>query len=142
MPLLVTTLERAHHRSLQVTVEGDQLTALPLERDDMLEVLGNLLDNAFKWAKSHIRLTLDQGDGQLCLCVEDDGPGIAPERRQQVLQRGQRLDERTPGDGLGLAIVSDTVAAYGGDLSLGESPLGGLQVVVRLPLLLGGRQPS
>jgi len=74
--------------------------------------------------------------------VEDDGPGIAPERRQQVLQRGQRLDERTPGDGLGLAIVSDTVAAYGGDLSLGESPLGGLQVVVRLPLLLGGRQPS
>lgn len=142
VPLLVTTLERAHHRSLQVTVEGDQLTALPLERDDMLEVLGNLLDNAFKWAKSHIRLTLDQGDGQLCLCVEDDGPGIAPERRQQVLQRGQRLDERTPGDGLGLAIVSDTVAAYGGDLSLGESPLGGLQVVVRLPLLLGGRQPS
>lgn len=118
------------------------LLVTTLERDDMLEVLGNLLDNAFKWAKSHIRLTLDQGDGQLCLCVEDDGPGIAPERRQQVLQRGQRLDERTPGDGLGLAIVSDTVAAYGGDLSLGESPLGGLQVVVRLPLLLGGRQPS
>lgn len=125
VPLLVTTLERAHHRSLQVTVEGDQLTALPLERDDMLEVLGNLLDNAFKWAKSHIRLTLDQGDGQLCLCVEDDGPGIAPERRQQVLQRGQRLDERTPGDGLGLAIVSDTVGLWRRSVP-GGKPAGGL----------------
>jgi signal transduction histidine kinase len=138
VPLLLTTLERAHHRSLQVVVEGDQLPAQPLERDDMLEVLGNLLDNAFKWADSRIRLTLDDRDGHLHLCVEDDGPGIAPERRQQVLQRGQRLDERTPGDGLGLAIVSDTVAAYGGELSLGESAWGGLRVELRLPVPAAG----
>ena len=104
----------------------------------MLEVLGNLLDNAFKWADSRIRLTLDDRDGHLHLCVEDDGPGIAPERRQQVLQRGQRLDERTPGDGLGLAIVSDTVAAYGGELSLGESAWGGLRVELRLPVPAAG----
>ena len=138
VPLLLTTLERAHHRSLQVVVEGNQLPAQPLERDDMLEVLGNLLDNAFKWADSRIRLTLNDRDGHLHLCVEDDGPGIAPERRQQVLQRGQRLDERTPGDGLGLAIVSDTVAAYGGELSLGESAWGGLRVELRLPVPAAG----
>jgi signal transduction histidine kinase len=70
---------------------------------------------------------------QLILCVEDDGPGIQQDRREQVLQRGQRLDERASGHGLGLSIVSDTVVAYGGKLVLGESALGGLRVSLHFP---------
>ena len=70
---------------------------------------------------------------QLALCVEDDGPGIQMDRREQVLQRGQRLDERAAGHGLGLSIVSDTMAAYGGELVLDESALGGLRICLHFP---------
>ncbi|HBP92265.1 MAG TPA: ATP-binding protein, partial [Alcanivorax sp.] len=77
---------------------------------------------------------LARDGGLLTVTVDDDGPGIPPSRREQVLQRGRRLDERVAGDGLGLAIVSDTVAAYGGQLTLTDSPLGGLRVRLALPL--------
>ncbi|UWN51490.1 Sensor protein PhoQ [Alcanivorax sp. ALC70] len=100
----------------------------------MLELLGNLLDNACKWAAGEVRLTLERDGGDLCVTVDDDGPGIAADRHEAVLQRGRRLDQRVAGHGLGLAIVNDTVDAYGGTLELGESPLGGLRVRARLPL--------
>jgi len=133
---LAETLRRAHDKPLRVRVEGAGLPPQPVERSDMLELLGNLLDNACKWAAGEVRLVLDlESDGRaLRVTVDDDGPGIDPARREQVLQRGRRLDQRVPGDGLGLAIVRDTVAAYGGALRLTDSPLGGLRVVLSLPL--------
>lgn len=131
---LADTLRRAHRKPLNLVVRGADLPPQAVERGDMLELLGNLLDNACKWAAGDVRLMLERDGGILTVTVDDDGPGIPASRREQVLQRGRRLDERVPGDGLGLAIVSDTVAAYGGDLRLTDSPLGGLRVTLTLPL--------
>jgi len=131
---LADTLRRAHRKPLNLVVRGTGLPPLAVERGDMLELLGNLLDNACKWAAGEVRLALARDGGLLTVTVDDDGPGIPASRREQVLQRGRRLDERVAGDGLGLAIVSDTVAAYGGQLTLTDSPLGGLRVVLTLPL--------
>ncbi|MBM1142996.1 GHKL domain-containing protein [Alcanivorax sp. ZXX171] len=134
LPVLLDTLRRAHDRPLTLSASGQDLPPQPVERDDMLELLGNLLDNACKWAAGEVRLTLERDGGDLCVTVDDDGPGIAADRHEAVLQRGRRLDQRVAGHGLGLAIVNDTVDAYGGTLELGESPLGGLRVRARLPL--------
>ncbi|MCC4308015.1 ATP-binding protein [Alcanivorax marinus] len=133
VPVLLDTLRRAHDRPLKLTAQGYRLPALPLERDDMLELLGNLMDNGCKWAAGRVELRLHRQADLLQVTVDDDGPGIEPERHEDVLQRGGRLDQRVPGHGLGLAIVNDTVEAYGGTLALERSPLGGLRVSVRLP---------
>ena len=104
------------------------------DREDLLELLGNLLDNACKWARSRVDLRITEQSQLLLIQVEDDGPGIAEGRETEALSRGMRLDEQTPGHGLGLAIVSDIVAAYHGELVLGRAGLGGLGVGIRLPL--------
>jgi two-component system, OmpR family, sensor histidine kinase PhoQ len=108
------------------------------DRGDFTELLGNLVDNACKWCRSHVRVTVatDERAGprqRLSVVVEDDGPGISEEDRTRVLQRGVRTDESVPGHGLGLAMVHDTVDLYGGSLSIETSPLGGAQFFLRLP---------
>ncbi len=113
------------------------------DADDLLELLGNLLDNACKWCRGQVRVrahcNAQAAPGQqLRLTVEDDGPGIAEAQRLRVMQRGQRADETTPGHGLGLAIVCDTVALYGGTIELGTSALGGACVALRLPGVAAG----
>jgi two-component system, OmpR family, sensor histidine kinase PhoQ len=122
--------------ALELVVAAD--VAFVGDRDDLLEALGNLMDNAAKWCRSKVkvsaRIDSDAGISQkLCLAVEDDGPGIAPVDRQRVLERGARADEHTPGHGLGLAMVRDTAEVYGGRLDLLESALGGARVELRLP---------
>jgi len=109
------------------------------DRGDVTELLGNLLDNACKWCRGRVRLQARvepaaPGAARLRLRVEDDGPGIAPADRVRVLDRGVRADERAPGHGLGLAMVADTVALYGGELSIGASAaLHGACVDLSLP---------
>ena len=105
------------------------------ERQDLLEVVGNLLENAGKWCRRRIDVAAapDSTPGQLVLRVEDDGPGLPPERYAEVLKRGARLDESAPGSGLGLSIVDELVRAYGGKVQLDRSALGGLKVEVVLP---------
>ncbi|WP_223477096.1 ATP-binding protein [Oricola indica] len=108
------------------------------EKEDLEEVLGNLMENASKWAREAIELDIERtritgGRSGIRLRVEDDGPGIAAELREEALKRGKRLDETVPGTGLGLAIVAETVAAYGGEIELGESKSGGLSVIITLP---------
>ncbi|NVN88475.1 MAG: HAMP domain-containing histidine kinase [Rhodopseudomonas sp.] len=103
--------------------------ALPLDRTDLAEVLGNLLDNATRHAKSLVRIS--SGPDGRSVCIEDDGDGVAPEARVAVLARGIRLDQRGEGAGLGLAIVQDVLEAYGWSLSLESSGLGGLKAVCR-----------
>ncbi|QFY89349.1 sensor histidine kinase [Magnetovirga frankeli] len=108
---------------------------LPLDQDDMMELLGNLLDNAAKWARQRIRLRLEQDAQGLLICLEDDGPGLNASQCQALLQRGKRLDEQTPGQGLGLAIVKDIVESYNGQLQMDRSTeLGGLRSRIRLRL--------
>ncbi|MBZ9852727.1 histidine kinase [Mesorhizobium sp. CA13] len=106
------------------------------EREDLEELLGNLLENAMKWAKSAVSVSVvpvgDKDDNIFEIAIEDDGPGIPEEKAREALKRGRRLDETKPGTGLGLAIVADLVNEYGGVLLLERSGMGGLKAVVRL----------
>jgi signal transduction histidine kinase len=103
------------------------------QREDLDELLGNLIDNACKWAKSRVEIGSSIDAGEVVTTVDDDGPGLAAELRDAVLQRGVRADEAAPGSGLGLAIVVDLAELYGGSIALGPSPLGGLLATLRLP---------
>ncbi|MES0044859.1 ATP-binding protein [Mesorhizobium sp. M0091] len=103
------------------------------EREDLEELVGNLLDNAMKWARSTVAVSVTPAAAGLFeLSIEDDGPGIPEDKARDVLKRGRRLDETKPGTGLGLAIVADLVNEYGGALALERSTMGGLKAVVRL----------
>jgi two-component system sensor histidine kinase PhoQ len=99
---------------------------------DLLEVVGNLLDNAFKWCRSRIRLGARREAGLLVLWVEDDGPGIPADQAVGLVERGARADLSTPGHGIGLAVAREICQAYGGDLTISRSPLGGTLVRARL----------
>jgi two-component system sensor histidine kinase PhoQ len=110
----------------------EDLTVRADERD-LMEMLGNLLENAFKYTSTRIRVSGEKQDG-LTLVIEDDGPGIEAELREQVLNRGTRADEIQPGQGIGLAMVQELVAAYQGRLAIGDSRLGGASVALMLPL--------
>jgi signal transduction histidine kinase len=104
------------------------------ERQDLLELAGNVMENACKWCRQRVRVNAGPaGPATLSLTVEDDGPGLAADARGEVLQRGARLDESAPGSGLGLSIVDELAKAYGGALSLGDAPMGGLKVTLTLP---------
>jgi len=103
------------------------------EVQDLHEMAGNLLENAGKWAAGRIVVSAARLAGELCLDIDDDGPGIAPGQRAELLRRGQRGDERMPGFGLGLAIVDDLARLYGGRLELLAAPLGGLRARLWLP---------
>jgi len=107
------------------------------QAQDMQEMLGNLIDNACKWADRQVwvrvRLGVDHGAATLLITVEDDGPGLLEARREEIFQRGVRLDERKPGSGLGLAIVRDLAAVYGGSVQAFLADTGGLGVELRLP---------
>ncbi|RAK65454.1 ATP-binding protein [Phenylobacterium kunshanense] len=104
------------------------------ERQDFMEIAGNAMENAGKFGRRRVRVRADAaGSDGMQLSVEDDGPGLPPDRRDEVIRRGARLDESAPGSGLGLSIIDELARAYRGSISLGDSPLGGLSVVVRLP---------
>jgi len=105
------------------------------ERQDLEEMMGNLMDNACKWARSRVQVRAVKDGAQFILTVEDDGPGLTEEERAQVGMRGERLDETVPGSGLGLAIVRDISKLYGGFFVLDASPLGGLMARLTLPAI-------
>jgi len=103
------------------------------EEQDLQEMLGNLLDNACRSARAAVLVRAQRQGDRLCIAVDDDGPGIAPARRAEVLRRGVRLDETGAGSGLGLAIVVDLAGEYGGGLSLESAAAGGLSARLTLP---------
>jgi signal transduction histidine kinase len=130
---LFSTLRMIHGEHLELSNDVRPGLVLPWDREDILELLGNLMDNACKWADSRIRLSITQEPGGYCLLIDDDGPGIADNQREEVLGRGNRLDEQVTGHGLGLGIVKDIVESWGGRIQLLDSRLGGLQVRIDLP---------
>lgn len=132
---LVRVMQRVHaERQLEFVVCPDQGGAVFRgEEQDLQEMLGNLIDNAAKWARSRIEIDVQDEDGKLRLTIDDDGRGLADAQRERVLQRGVRADEQVPGSGLGLAITADLARMYGGELALSPSPLGGLRASLGLP---------
>jgi signal transduction histidine kinase len=137
IPPLIDALQRMHHdKGVIITLRMPAGLRCAVERQDLLELLGNLLDNACKWSHGQVQLTL-QHDGGLALTVEDNGPGMSPEPGAGLgsdpTRRGARLDEQLPGHGLGLGIVQDIVDGYDGSIAFGRSAdLGGLMVQVQL----------
>lgn len=130
---LARTLAKLHAaRDIAIDVRDGAEAIFRGDAEDLMEMLGNVLDNACKWARTRVEVSLAGGE-RLTVTIDDDGPGLAPEHRDAALKRGARLDESVPGSGLGLAIVRDLVEAYGGALALEDSPLGGLRVRLDLP---------
>ena len=136
---LAVTLERIFQdkndgRGVEIDWRCPEDLCFQGERQDFMELAGNVMENAGKWSKARIRAEAKaDGEGRMLLTVDDDGPGIPAEQRAQALKRGQRMDEHTPGTGLGLSIVDELARAYGGSVTLDDSPLGGLRVVLSLP---------
>jgi signal transduction histidine kinase len=131
---LVFALQRIYQpRNIRFDLSELGECVVRCESQDLEEMLGNLMDNACKWARSQVVISCHWVDGHTLLCVEDDGPGVPPDKMAQVLQRGQRLDESTQGHGLGLGIVQDIIELYNGTLELGRSELGGLRAELTLP---------
>jgi len=132
-------LSRALERIFQdkgVTIDWDADDDLYFrgERQDLLELAGNAMENASKWCASRVRVRTEViSPERLRLSVEDDGPGLTPEEREAAIQRGARMDESAPGSGLGLNIIDELARAYGGSLTLAQARLGGLSVVLELP---------
>lgn len=130
---LLSVLKKIHAKpELQSKLQIPPETQYLCDRQDFLELCGNLLDNAYKWAHSRIDIQAHNTADGLWLCIEDDGPGCAPERLSQLTQRGIRLDETNPGHGLGLSIVQEIVYQYRGELKLVTGELGGLRAEVNL----------
>jgi len=131
---LVRALQRLHaERDLRIEIDAPASHTFRGQREDLDEMLGNLLDNACKWARAQVRLTSAKEGEQLVIAVDDDGPGIELLMREAVMQRGIRADEAAQGSGLGLAIVRDLAEIHGGSISLEESPMGGARARLTLP---------
>ncbi|MFT5082069.1 MAG: two-component system sensor histidine kinase PhoQ [Lentisphaeria bacterium] len=111
----------------------DISTIYRAEEGDMLEVFGNILENAFKYGSSAVRVSCVTNGDALCIVVEDDGPGIAAHQRKQILARGARIDSAQPGQGIGLSVAADIISTYGGGIAMDSSSLGGASFSVTLP---------
>jgi signal transduction histidine kinase len=133
LPALITVLERIYHdKKIKFDYKYTEPNLTNVDRHDLLELLGNLLDNAAKWAKARVRCSIEQNDA-IYITVEDDGNGVSEQELTALTERGHRIDESQPGHGLGLAIVKEIVELYNGTLQLDRSPeLGGLRVRLSL----------
>jgi signal transduction histidine kinase len=132
---LARTLERIFRdKGVDIDWDADDELYFLGERQDLLEIAGNAMENACKWGRSKVRVRADLvSEQRMRLTVEDDGPGLPAEGREAVLRRGARLDESAPGSGLGLSILDELARAYGGAVVLGSAALGGLRLEVELP---------
>jgi signal transduction histidine kinase len=138
---LARTMEKIHRdKPVEIAINAPPVARFRGERQDLEEMIGNLVDNACKWAASRVAIEVVPEPvvpltetSKLRVIVDDDGPGLSPSEREQVAQRGQRLDESKPGSGLGLSIVVELARLYGGGLTLGTAPIGGLRAELVLP---------
>jgi signal transduction histidine kinase len=138
---LARSMEKIHHgKNIAIQVDASEHARFRGERQDLEEMVGNLVDNACKWAQSRVAIEVvtersDPGVDKpfVRIVVDDDGRGLSPSEREQVARRGRRLDETKPGSGLGLSIVVELAALYGGGLTLGTAPIGGLRAELALP---------
>jgi signal transduction histidine kinase len=138
---LARTMEKIHHdRGISIALDAPEDARFRGEKQDLEEMVGNLVDNACKWAQSRVAVEtfVERRDAAserpfVRIVVDDDGPGLTPQQREQVARRGRRLDETKPGSGLGLSIVVELANLYGGGLTLGTAPIGGLRAELLLP---------
>jgi signal transduction histidine kinase len=138
---LARTMEKIHHhRGIAIAIDAPDAARFRGEQQDLEEMVGNLVDNACKWAQSRVAIEVFSERPAAAaerrsvrIVVDDDGPGLSPQQREQVARRGRRLDETKPGSGLGLSIVLELASLYGGGLTLATAPIGGLRAELVLP---------
>lgn len=136
---IVRTLQRLYEeRGLRIDVNVNAKHQVRVQREDLDEMLGNLVENACKWAQSKVVMESSESGGRITIQIDDDGPGLPADMREAVLQRGVRADEVAPGSGLGLAIVRDLAELYGGSITLDVSPQGGVRATLLLPIAQTG----
>ena len=128
---MLESLQKVYNdKSIQLNISVSENTYFKGDEGDLMELLGNLLDNAYKWANTRIDVTAEQQGNKLCLRVMDDGPGIAPNQLANLLKRGVRADENVAGHGIGFSIVCNIVDAYHGELVIVKSPMGGAEIQI------------
>jgi len=128
---LLNSLQKVYaDKAIVVQVTVDSSLNFRGDEGDLMEVLGNLLENAFKWTNQQVAITAEQINNQLIISIDDDGVGLAPDKVDELLQRGVRADQSIVGHGIGLSIVKNIVQAYGGELELSKSHLGGAKVII------------
>ncbi len=134
LPYLFEVMKKIYPEvHIQEDLQGD-LNEVNVDRDDIMELTGNLLDNACKFSRSSIKFTINRINSGLSIIVEDDGPGVDPTLFEKITGKGLRLDETVQGHGLGLSICSDIIDSYKGKLTFSDSKLGGLKVEASIPL--------
>ena len=132
---LCDTLDKVYRdKRVRTSFDLPQSCYVPIEQGALLEMLGNLLENAYRLCLGEVRISLRQTRASIEVCVEDDGPGVPEDQRARILQRGERLDRQHPGQGIGLAVVKDIIESYGAQLTLGDSTLGGAAFRIHFPL--------
>ena len=130
---IVTTVAKAYRdKHPEISIEIDDTIGLRIDEGDLMELLGNLVDNAFKWCRHNIHLSADYQENHVVIQVKDDGPGIPSHEIARILERGVRADQSTPGHGIGLAIVRDIILVYGGELAIENNPTAGACITLRL----------
>ncbi|WP_338522993.1 ATP-binding protein [Pseudomonas batumici] len=131
---LCSTLDKVYRdKQVKVVIDVPQFNHVPIEQGALLELLGNLLENAYRLCLSQVRISMRRGLQGIEVYVEDDGPGVPPDQRERVLRRGERLDRQHPGQGIGLAVVQDIIQSYDAEMTLGDSNLGGASFRIHFP---------
>jgi len=118
-----------HDKAIDLALDVSAQDCVRVESGDLMEILGNVLDNAFKWAHSSVRVSMEES----VIRIDDDGPGVPAGQREAVLRRGERADEQVPGHGIGLATVASIIAHYGGSISIEGNPSGGARILITFP---------
>ncbi|GLH19208.1 histidine kinase [Pseudomonas moraviensis] len=131
---LCDTLDKVYRdKHVRVTFDLPEHCYVPIEQGALLEMLGNLLENAYRLCLGEVRVSVRESLAGIELCVEDDGPGVPLDQRARILERGERLDAQHPGQGIGLAVVKDIIESYNARLALGDSPMGGAAFRIHFP---------
>ena len=130
---ILNSLQKVHHdRNINLQVEIPEDITIKTDEGDLYELLGNLLENAFKWSNKKVSISASKLSQQTKITIEDDGPGISEDVKEQILLRGQRADQNTPGHGIGLAIVSDILLIYKGTMEIVNSEMGGAKIIIKI----------
>ena len=130
---ILNSLQKVYaDKNISLKVKIPDETLVKVDQGDLYELLGNLLENAFKWSKNKITVSAEQTKQQTQIIIEDDGPGISDNEKERILLRGQRADQNTPGHGLGLAMVNDILLMYKGSMEISKSKIGGAKIIITI----------
>lgn len=130
---LLASLQKVYiDKNIEVRINIADEISIKIDQGDLYELLGNLLENAFKWSESKIYISAEQSKQQTQIIIEDDGPGISDNEKERILLRGQRADQNTPGHGLGLAMVNDILLMYKGSMEILKSEIGGAKIIIEI----------